>query len=150
MLCWTHSSRAKPDSLRIDFIIELEGRLLGVEVKRPPEHSSDLGRYLVQSAQYAVGVIGANTADIPQSWIGRPIEAVFIRTKLTGAHQRLREHAYAAHRLFGPANVGFLTIERRGICLRLCAERFWTEWRGYHQGMLTKVSRVGSGQFTAS
>ena len=81
MVCWTHSLRAKADILRIDFVAELDGRLLGIEVKKPPEHSRDLGLYMVQSAQYAAGVIGANVADVPQEWIGRPLEAVFIRTE---------------------------------------------------------------------
>jgi len=133
MLCWTHATRSKADVLRIDFVAELEGRLIGIEVKKPPEHSSDLGRYLLQSAQYAAGVIAANVADVPQHWIGKPLVAVFLRTKLTGAHERLRDHAATAPRLFGPANVGFVTKERRGLCLRLCAERFWTEWSGYHK-----------------
>lgn len=148
MICWTHAQRSKADVLRIDYVAELEGRLLGIEVKKAPEKSADLGRYLLQAAQYSAGVISANRAEIPQTWIGKPLVAVFLRTKLTGAHERLRDHAACAPRLFGPANVGFVTRERRGLCFRLSAERFWTEWSGYHQGMLNKASRVGNGSFS--
>jgi len=149
MLCWTHSARAQADTLRIDFVAEIEGRLIGIECKKAPSQQVDLGRYLLQSGQYANGIIGANT-HIPQQWTGRPLVAVFLRTKLTGAHEGIRNHAYCAHRLFGPANVGFLTKEKRGLCLRLSGERFWTEWSGYHQGMLNKNARIGSGSFQPS
>jgi hypothetical protein len=150
MLCWTHAMKGKPDPLRIDFVMELEGRILGIEVKRAPTRAAELGQYLLQASQYAVGVIAANGAEVPQKWTGRPLEAVFVRTKFTRADEYMRQHAFAAHRLFGAANVGFLTREARGLCLRLCGERFWTEWTGYHQGMLAKVTRAGSGTFSPS
>lgn len=150
MLCWTHAMKSKPDPLRIDFVAELDGRILGIEVKRAPTRASELGQYLLQASQYAVGVIAANPANVPQKWTGRPVEAVFVRTKLTRCDEFMHSHAMAAHRLFGAANVGFVTREARGLCLRLCAERFWTEWSGYHQGMLTKITRVGSGRFIPS
>lgn len=151
MLCWTHSKRMQADRLRIDYVIELDGRLLGIEVKAPPPHMSDLGRYLVQCSQYAAGKIGANRSDIPQSWIGRPIEGVFLRTRTTGAHDMMMQHFRAAHRLYGPANVGFVTKERHtGLTLLLCGNRFWTESRGYNQGMLIKSSQVGSQKFNLS
>ena len=150
MVCWTHSLRAKADILRIDFVAELDGRLLGIEVKKPPEHSRDLGLYMVQSAQYAAGVIGANVADVPQEWIGRPLEAVFIRTKLTGAHQRLRDHTYAAHRLFGPANVGFVTRERRGCACACAPSGSGPNGAVTIRACYGKVSRIGSGLFTAT
>jgi hypothetical protein len=150
MLCWTHARKGNPDPLRIDFIMELDGRILGIEVKRAPARASELGQYLLQASQYAVGVIAANAASVPQKWTGRPVEAVFVRTKLTRCDDFMKQHAMAAHRLFGPANVGFVTKESRGLCLRLCGERFWTQWSGYHQGMLAKITRVGSGKFGAS
>lgn len=151
MLCWTHSVRAQADRLRIDYVIELDGRLLGIEVKAPPGKMADLGRDLLQCAQYAAGKIAANRADVPQSWIGRPLEAVFLKTKTTGAHDQMMQHFRAAHRLYGPANVGFLTKEHhKGLTFLLCAERFWTERYGYHQGMLVKNNRVGNGSFSIS
>lgn len=140
--------RAQADRLRIDYVVELDGRLLGVEVKGPPEHMSDLGRDLLQCAQYAAGKIAANRSDIPQSWIGRPLEAVFLKTKTTGAHDMMMQHFRSAHRLYGPANVGFVTKEHHtGLTLLLCGNRFWTERRGYNQGMLVKNVRIGNGSF---
>lgn len=150
MRCWTHAGRVGADTLQIDFVGELEGRLLGFEMKRAPDRCAVLGGYLAQASQYAAGIIGANAADrVPQAWIGKPLVAVFVRTKMTDANQHLLDHARASHRLFGPLNVGFVVRERRGICLRLCAERFWTEWSGYHGAFENKLSRVGSGVFQA-
>lgn len=149
MLCWTHSLREKADRLRIDFVAELDGRLIGIEAKAPAEHAAELGRDLLQCAQYAAGKIAANRAEVPQHWIGRPLAGVFLRTKCSRTDDWMWRHTHSAHRLYGPANVGFLVREPRGLCLRLCGERFWTEWSGWHQGMLKKASRVGNSQFRA-
>lgn len=149
MLCWTHSTRKQADRLRIDFVVELEGRLIGIETKAPAKQAVELGRHLLQCAQYSAGVIAANRSDVPQRWIGKPLAGVFLRTRLQRNDAFMERHALSAHRLYGPANVGFFTVEERGICLRLSGERFWTEWSGWHQGMLTKTSRIGSGQFVA-
>lgn len=147
MLCWTHSLRRQADRLRIDYVAELDGRLIGIETKAPPEHAVDIGRYLLQCAQYASGIVAPNRQEVPQRWIGKPLAGVFLRTKLYRKDEWIMEHLRAAPRLYGPANVGFLTREKRGLCLRLSGERFWTEWRGWHQGMLNKASRVGNGSF---
>ena len=148
MMCWTHALREHPDRLRIDYVVELDGRLIGVEVKAQAAKSSDLGRQLVQCAQYAAGAVAVNRADVPSHWIGKPLAGVFLRTKWAEPSTPRRiDHAKAAHRLFGPANVGFVIMEPWGMCLRLCAERFWTERRGWHQGMLQKAARVGNGSF---
>lgn len=149
MLCWTHTTRAQADRLRIDYVAELDGRLIGIEAKAPAEHAADLGRHLLQCAQYAAGKIGANRAEVPQSWIGKPLAGVFLRTKLTRTDAWMERHAFCAHRLYGPANVGFIVREARGLCLRLSGERFWTEWRGWNQGRLTTHARVGNGSFRA-
>jgi len=142
--CWTHGLRKQADRLRIDYALELDGRLLGIEVKAPPDKCADLGRDLLQCAQYAAGYITSNRAEVPQSWIGRPFEAVFLCTRAGDADDMLLDHFRSSHRLFGPSNVGLVMRERRGLCLRLCAARFWTEWSGYHQGMLRKGIRVGN------
>jgi len=148
MLCWTHSIRAQADRLRIDRVLELEGRLLGIEVKAPPAQQADLGRDLLQCAQYAVGIVAPNRAEVPATWIGRSLEAVFLATALTGCHEGIIDHWRCAHRLFGPANVGFVCRTRDdALSLRLCGERFWCERYGYHQGMLKRTARVGNGRF---
>ena len=148
MTCWTHALREKPDRLRIDYVVELDNRLVGVEVKAPAEHAATLGKQLLQCAQYAAGKIAPNRADIPSHWIGKPLDGVFLRTRPAAENNEwLHNHTFAAHRLYGPANVGFLVMERRGLCLVLCGNRFWTEWRGWNQGMLQKAARVGNGSF---
>lgn len=147
MLCWTHTLRGWADRLRIDYVAELDGRLVGIEVKAPAEHAAELGRDLLQCAQYSAGKIGANRAEVPQRWIGQALAGVFLRTKHSRQDDWMRQHTFAAHRLYGPANVGFLVKEERGLCLRLSGERFWTEWSGWNQGRLTTNARVGNGRF---
>jgi hypothetical protein len=147
MLCWTHSLRQQADRLRIDYVAEIDGRLIGIEVKAAAEHAAELGRDLVQCAQYAAGIIAANRPEVPQHWIGKPLAGVFLRTKYNRQNDWMERHTFAAHRLYGPANVGFLVKEKRGLCLRLCGERWWTEWRGWNQGRLTDHAPTGSGKF---
>lgn len=150
MICWTHSLREQADRLRIDFVAELDGRLIGIETKAPAEHASDLGRHLVQCSQYAAGKIAANRAEVPQHWIGKGLAAVFLRTKVGRRDEWMEKHTFAARRLYGPANVGFLLRDDpRGLCLTLSGERWWTEWRGWNQGRLTTHARVGNGSFRA-
>ena len=149
MLCWTHTIRGQPDRLRIDFVAELDGRLIGIEAKAPAQHAAELGRDLLQCAQYAAGKIGANRSEVPNTWIGKSLAGVFLRTRVSRHDEWMEKHAFAAHRLYGPANVGFLVRERRGLCLRLCGERWWTEWSGWNQGRLTTHARVGNGSFRA-
>jgi hypothetical protein len=145
MICWTHSLRDQADRLRIDYVAELDGRLVGIEAKAPAAKCSDLGRDLLQCVQYAAGKIGVNRAEVPNHWIGQPLAGVFLRTKSARQDPRFLEHARASHRLYGPANVGYVTREcYNGLVLRLCSERFGTERRGYHQGMLVKSHRVGN------
>ena len=145
MVCWTHRIRDQADRLRIDFVAELDGRLIGIEAKAPAEHASDLGRHLLQCAQYAAGLIAANRSEVPQHWIGKPLSAVFLRTKVGRRDEWMEKHTFAARRLYGPANVGFLLREPRGLCLTLSGERWWTQWSGWNQGRLTTHARVGNG-----
>ena len=146
MLCWTHSMREQADRLRIDYVVNLEGRLIGIEAKIMAGQPADLGRHLAQCAQYAAGKIAANRADVPQSWIGKPLDAVFLCTNSKDHRApHIGDHYHASHRLFGPLNVGYVASEpRKGLVLRLAAERFWTEERGYHAGMMNKGVRVGN------
>lgn len=151
MLCHTHAARKGMERLRIDVVADLDGRLIGIEAKAPPQQAVEIGRALLQCAQYAAGIIApANRDGLPRAWIEQPLTAVFLLQNQVRQDDFMARHRDAAHRLFGPANVGFLVRERYGLCLRLSAERFWTERRGYHQGMLTKLSRGGSGTFQAS
>lgn len=147
MHCWTHALRGSADRLRIDIVAELDGRLLGFEVKAPAQQAVELGRDLLQCAQYAAGAIAPNRAEVPRRWIGQSLTAVFLRTTANRSDDFMAAHYRCAPRIYGPANVGFAVRESRGLCLRLSGERFWTEWSGYHQGMLTKLARVGAGTY---
>lgn len=145
MLCWTHSLRTAPDRLRIDYVVELDQRLIGIEAKAPATHASDIGRDMLQCAQYSAGKIGVNRAEIPNRWIGQPLAGVFLRTKVERRDEYMLKHYEASHRLYGPANVGYVAKERhKGVVLWMCGNRFWSERYGYNQGMLTKLHRVGN------
>ena len=154
MQCYTHSLRGKPDALRIDYVAKIDGILVGFEVKKTPEKAADLGRYLLQCAQYAHGTIGASTSDrINVEWIGQAMLAVFLVTSNHLAGDYVLTHGRAAHRLFGPANVGFFNRDcRHADCfdLRLCGGRIWSKEGGWHRGMVNKSARVGNGSFQAA
>jgi hypothetical protein len=60
------------------------------------------------------------------------------------------QHAHSAHRLYGPANVGFVFRTKRRLELRLCAERYWCEIHGLNNGSIAnKNHRSGNGDFRA-
>lgn len=150
LLCWTHSLREQADRLRVDYVIQIDGdaRLLGIEVKAAPDKAADFGRAMLQCVQYSFGAVAPATEDrIPRKWIGRPLSAVFLRTDTKALRAYVGDHARASHRLFGPANVGHLFVVSRGLEMRLCGERFWTEWSGFHQGLLNKSARRGNGSW---
>jgi hypothetical protein len=152
MLCFTPANRVAPVTLRIDYVVCLDGLLIGIEIKKPPEHAADLGRDLTQCAQYASGVIGAATVDrVPPQWVGKALFAVFLATSAQGCTAFILEHFRAAHRLYGPQNVGFLNRQcRHDDCfeLKLCAERAWSKEWGWHRGIVRKTARTGNGSTT--
>lgn len=149
MVCYTHASKASPVTLRIDYVVNLDGLLIGFEVKRAPEAAADLGRYLTQCAQYACGLIGAAMIDrVNPEWIGKALYAVFLVSTTSGCSDMVLSHGRAAHRLFGPQNVSFFVRQCRhddGFELRLCAERVWCKESGWHRGMVNKAGRSGNG-----
>ena len=159
MVCFTHAARAAGEVLRIDYVAMIDGILVGFEVKRAPDRPAEIGQFCYQASQYACGVIGANASHKGvDKWTGKPLFAVFVVTRswdrsgwnrpTINTLQYLDAHLEAAHRLWGPANVGFLTWECRypeAFELHLCADRVWSfEW-GWHRGMVEKGSRSGNG-----
>jgi hypothetical protein len=148
MLCYTHAARgSEPETLRIDYIAMLDGILVGFEVKRPPDRPAELGRCLWQCAQYAQGIIGAATVEkVPQDWIGKALLGVFLVSDASYCTPHTQSHGQYAHRLYGPANVGFL---RRKYLdefeLFLCADRAWSKEWGWHRGLVHKSARSGNG-----
>ena len=120
MVCWTHSLRAKVDILRIDFVAELDGRLLGIKIKDRRSIVATLAFTWSSPPNTRRGLSGRTSPMCLRNGSAVRSKPVFIPKKLTGTHRRLQDHAYAASRLTGPANVGFVTRERRGLCLR-CA-----------------------------
>lgn len=148
--CWVHGIRATAERLRIDYVASFDGApLVGIEIKRCPEKARDLGRALVQCAQYAAGVVApALVSRVPPAWVGRPLMACFLYVDQRGMRDGVLEHAKAAPRLFGPANVGFAYISQwQGLLLQLAAERFWSERHGAGAMATCKVSRIGNGSF---
>ena len=152
MLCWTHTLKDEPARLRIDYVVRIDGGLpLGIEAKASLNHPADLGRGLLQCVQYAFGLIASATPErIAPELVNLPLQAVFLWAETDLMPQTVVNHREMAHRLFGPANVGFAAMENRGLELRLCAEKFWNEWSGYHGGgiVTNKVYRSGNGTFS--
>lgn len=152
MLCFTHAGSSKPATLRIDYIVCLDGLLIGIEVKAAPDKAADLGRDLTQCAQYQAGVIGAATIGrVPPEWVGKALFATFLATTAQGCSDFLLEHFRSAHRLYGPQNVGFVIRQcRHADCfeLRLCGDRAWSKEWGWHRGLLNKSARSGNGSVT--
>ena len=153
MLCWTHSLKGSADRLRIDYVAQIDnGAIIGIEAKAAPQHPRDFGRALFPCSQYAHGYIAPATVDrVPPGWIGKPLTAVFLWSKWNEMPPHLASHGQAAHRLYGPANVGFMFRTTRRLEMRLCGERFWCELYGFHKGQIVegKVHRSGNGTFRA-
>ena len=151
MLCWTHAGRVKADMLRIDYVLQLDdGPLVGVEVKAPLKRAAELGQSLFQATQYAAGMVAPSTPDrIVQSWVGKPLLAVFLYTQWGALDAYVVKHADAAQRLYGPANVGMLGLDpHHGLKLTLCADRLWSTTYGWNHGSIARKNpRSGNGSF---
>lgn len=150
LLAWTHASKTRADTLRIDYVCSFDGGpLVGIEVKRRPDQPVELGRALFQCAQYAAAVVAPQLATrVPQAWVGQPLKAVFLRVDRRGMRETVEEHAKAAVRLYGPANVGFLHVTRwNGVLLNIGGDRWWCERWGYRANAFDRGSRVGNGRF---
>lgn len=147
MLCFTHAAKNLPQTLRIDYIAELDGLLIGIEVKAPPDKAVELGRDLFQCAQYAQGIIAPHV-NTPQEWVGKALWGVFFASDGRYCREYVRQHGTYAQRLYGPANVGFLNRRcRHADCFELfmSGERAWSKEWGWHRGMIKKASRTGNG-----
>lgn len=157
LLHWIRGGKTK--TLRADFVASVDGSpLLAFEVKRAAEHAADLGRHLLQCADYARCVVAPASAERDvQMWIQQPIRAAFLFTDPASMRPYVREHATAARRLFGPARVGFaFDHSRRGLLMQLCDESvFWSEWdwRGgarqqFNGAVVNQKARIGNGSFS--
>lgn len=154
LLHW--GARGKVSTLRADFVASLDGSpLMAFEVKRAAPKAADLGRHLLQCADYARSVVAPMVAEKGvQAWVQQPIRATFLFTDPAAMRPWVREHAKHARRLFGPARVGFaFDHARRGLLLQLCDDTtFWSEfdWRGdarqhFAGGLVNQRARVGNG-----
>lgn len=147
---WTHSLKGQMDRLRIDYVAQMDGGpLIGLEVKRRPEQPSDLGRALVQCSQYATAIIAPQLAErIEPAWLGQPLKAVFLRVDQRGMREHIWQHAAAAVRLYGPANVGFAYVtQHNGLNLNIGGDRWWCERWGYRANAMDRTARVGNGNW---
>lgn len=149
LLCWTHTTRGHADRLRIDYVVQIkDGPLVGLEVKAGLDQPADLGRALFQCAQYAHGVIAPNLVSvIPPTLVGKPLMAVFLYVDFRASAKSVKDHALSAHRLYGPANVGFFGRKDGRFQMRLSGDRFWCERDGINKGRIAthKTNRVGNG-----
>lgn len=152
MLLWQPGRLGQAASGRIDRVLELDGQLLGIEVKGPPERAATLGEYFCQARDYACGQIApAITMRCPTMWTGQQLRAVFLAFDTTTLRGRefYAGHAIAAERLFGPASVGFVdghALREGELVLRLCAGRFWSARWGYNGSLVGHRHRLGSGK----
>jgi hypothetical protein len=126
------------------------GPLVGIEAKMPPKKAADLGRYLKQCSDYADSVIAGHTRT-PQSWVGRPLKAVFLAVEINNTRDWIGAHYSQATRLMGPFNVGFVRRRSDGLQLYLCDEMNWWGESGGYSGLAlerNKNRRVGNGSFS--
>lgn len=147
VLTWGHISKGA-QVVRADFMVSIDDSpLLAVECKGRMEQPVELGRALSQCDDYARATIGANdAAKVPRGWVGRPVWAAVLAFDEAGSRDIVQAHAAMAHRIVGPRNVGFLTREDRGLCIRLGGERYWTEWAGWRADAFARGVRIGSGR----
>lgn len=156
---WAHAAHGKMATLRADYVLTLDGGpLLAVDVKRPPDSGSDIGRAHEQVRQYAGAVVAVATYDrVVPAWVGQPLFAAFLlydSRHLSEARSigcpSIADHIAAAARLFGPGNVGFVRYQPHcGLRLELGGDRWWSERDGYRGNAFARGIRVGSQRFPA-
>jgi hypothetical protein len=150
MLHWSHGGDDSRRVIRIDYALELDGVLIGIEAKLAPTKSADLGRHLKQCTDYSHAVFRGH-AKIPREWVGKTPWAVFLAVEIGTENDWIAQHWNAARRLMGPFRVGFVANHAyRGLCLTLCDDNiFWSErdgFRGNAQEWNKKI-RAGNGAF---
>lgn len=147
MLYWRHAADSGRRISRIDYVARLDGGpLLGVEAKLAPRQPRDWGRYIKQCADYAVGVIAANS-HIPQEWTGQPLHSVFLATEVATQQDYTRRYHAESVRIASPFRVGF--VRRHGlfgIQLTLSDDdRWWCETNGYRVDWEKRNTNVRGG-----
>lgn len=149
LLSWGHISDGKPHVMRADFVVTWDdGPLIAIECKGRFEARTDLGKVLSQAGDYARAEVGANAIDkVPPSWVGKPIWAAALAFDYQNSSERSQRAMDEAHRLYGPRNVGFLTVDRwQGLKFTLGADRYWSEEYRWRVGACLRGLRVGSGR----
>lgn len=150
MLHWRHAKDEQRSVVRIDYVARFDGGpLVGIEAKTSPKRCADFGRYLKQCSDYADSIVAGSTTT-PQPWVGRPLKAVFLAIEIAEHVDFIRQHYFAATRLMGPFNIGFVRRRSDGLQLYLCDENnWWSERHGYGGLALTRNTnrRIGNGSF---
>ena len=94
------------------------------------------------SAQVAPQVVQDG---FPRCWIGQPIRWAALAFKYDATKEFVHEHEKAAHRLFGPSNVGFLRVDKwQGLKFVLGGDRYWSEKESWRENAMTRTTRIGS------
>lgn len=148
LLTWGHIGKGA-QRVRADFVLSLDGGpLLVVEVKGRFGRGVEMGDALRQTADYArAQVAAAQTVgnDVPRAWHGAPIRWAALAYDYAALPEHLAGHQEAAHRLFGPQNVGFLTNDRwQGLKFTLGGDRYWSDKHGWRENAAARTVRVGS------
>lgn len=147
LLTWGHIAKGAK-RVRADFVVSFDGGpLLAVECKGELTRAAELGDALRQTGDYARAQVAPQVvqAGFPRIWIGQPIRWAALAFKYDATKEFVHEHEKAAHRLFGPSNVGFLRVDKwQGLKFVLGGDRYWSEKEGWRENAMTRTTRIGS------
>lgn len=147
LLTWGHIAKGAK-RVRADFVVSLDGGpLLAVECKGAIGRAAELGDALRQTGDYARAQVAPQVirVGLPQSWIGAPIRWAALAFKYDATREWVEQHEKAAHRLFGPANVGFMRVDKwQGLKFVLGGDRYWSERESWRENAMMRTTRVGS------
>lgn len=145
LLTWGHIAKGAK-RVRADFVVSLDGGpLLAVECKGTITHMVELGDAMRQAGDYARAQVAPQLVGPGIPPVGAPIRWAALAFNYASMSEPVSRHEEAAHRLFGPANVGFLRMDRwQGLKFVLGSNRYWSEAHGWRADALTRTTRVGS------
>lgn len=145
LLTWGHIAKGAK-RVRADFVVCLDGGpLLAVECKGTIARMVDLGDALRQAGDYSRAQVAPQLVGPGIPPVGAPIRWAALAFNYGSMSEPVQRHEEAAHRLFGPANVGFLRVDKwQGLKFVLGADRYWSEAHGWRENAMARTTRVGS------
>jgi hypothetical protein len=147
LMTWGHITKGA-QRVRADFVASLDGGpLLAVECKGSFCRQAEIGDALRQTGDYARAQVAPQEVKnrLPPTWVGNPIRWAALAYNYRSIPPHIQPAAEAAHRLFGPSNVGFLTVDKwQGLKFILGADRYWSEANGWRVNAMVRTTRLGT------